>query len=438
MFRVLALMAALTGISGGQGQTPQLRMQRQDEDWSQSTGERLKNLPLGQWRISVGGDIRERFEGFSNESTEGAPAESYLLQRYMIHTDMRYGDRVRFFFQLKSGLENGRSGGPRPTDKDSLDLHQGWAEFGIGKRLSLRIGRQEVGLGSSRLVSIREAPNVRLSFDGASLRWESAQWRADLLALRPSQTNRGFFDNSPDFRQALWGVYTTWKSRNLDLYYLGLDRTGRRFDVGKGREQRHSFGSRWWRPAGQGIDYDFEGVWQGGRFGSGSINAWTAATNTGYRWEKTLFKPRAGLKADITSGDRNPRDSSLGTFNALFPRGNYFSQADLLGPNNLMDVHPSLRLELARGFGLTVDADFFWRYSVRDGIYDIPGFLIVSGAGSQARPIGRAVKADFDWQVNRHLSLEAEFQHFWAGKFLQESGRGRPIRFFAAWVTYRF
>ena len=438
MFRVLVLLAILAGTAAGQGKAPTLRVQRQDEDWSQLTGEPLKNIALGEWRFSLGGDIRERFEWFSNEDTAGSPAESYLLQRYMIHADMRYGERVRFFVQVKSGVENGRRDGPRPTDKDSLDFHQGWAEFGIGKGLSLRIGRQEVGLGSSRLVSIREAPNVRLSFDGARLRWESTEWRADLLALRPSQTNPGYFDNSPDFRQALWGVYTTWKSRNLDLYYLGLDRKRRHFDAGSGREQRHSFGGRWWRPAGRGRDYDFEGVWQGGRFGSGSIHAWTAASNTGYTWESIGFKPRAGLKADITSGDRNPRDGSLGTFNALFPKGNYFSQADLLGPNNLMDLHPSLRVELARGFGVTVDADFFWRCSVRDGIYDIPGFLIVSGAGSRARPIGRAVKAGFDWQANRHLSFEAEFQHFWAGAFLRESGRGRPIRFLAAWATYRF
>lgn len=394
-------------------------------------------LGAADWRLSAGGEIRQRFESFHNEGSEDAPPDSYLLQRYMAHLDLK-SDNLRFFVQFKSGLQNGRKDGPRPTDKDSLDLHQAWTEFAIAKSLSVRAGRQELSFGSSRLVSIRDSPNVRLSFDGARLRWQSPAWRADLLAFRPSQTNPGFFDNSPDFRQALWGLYATWIPRRLDLYYLGLDRKRRRFDEGVGREQRHSFGARWWRPVGKAWDYDYEAVWQRGRFGSGSINAWTVASNTGYTWESIRWKPRAGWKADVTSGDRNPHDGKLGTFNALFPKGNYFSQADLLGPYNLMDLHPSLNLELTPTVGVSADADLFWRYSTRDGIYDTPGFLLVSGSSGTSRSIGRAIKTGFDWKATTHLKFEAEFQYFWAGEFLRQAGRPRPVCFLAIWAVYKF
>src|SRR5438874_1430352 len=84
------------------------------------------------------------------------------------------------------------------------------------------------------------------------------------------------------------------------------------------------------------------------------------------------LRPRFGLKADIASGDRNLADQTLGTFNALFPKGAYFSEADLLGPYNLMDLHPSVELHLTKSLKLTPDADFFWRQSTHDGIYGIP------------------------------------------------------------------
>ena len=42
----------------------------------------------------------------------------------MIHADAHLGDYFRVFTQFKSGLEEGRNGGPRPTDRDDFDLNQ--------------------------------------------------------------------------------------------------------------------------------------------------------------------------------------------------------------------------------------------------------------------------------------------------------------------------
>lgn len=48
----------------------------------------------------------------------------YFLQRYLFSADFHFGSSVRKFTELQSGLENGRNGGPRPTDLDRLDVHQ--------------------------------------------------------------------------------------------------------------------------------------------------------------------------------------------------------------------------------------------------------------------------------------------------------------------------
>jgi hypothetical protein len=340
---------------------------------------------------------------------------------------------------LKSGIETGRTGGPRPPDEDKLDAHQGFVEISLSLSKShpvtLRAGRQELSFGSSRLVAFREGPNVRQTFDGARLTVRAGDWQVDTFAVRPVETNRGIFDDSPDHQRSFWGVYAV--RRHIDLYYLGLDRRQARFQAGLGREQRHSAGTRLWGESGP-WDYNTELVGQWGRFDGGPIRAWTAASDTGYRLDSLPLRPRLGLKADIASGDRDPGDRRLGTFNALFPKGAYFSEADLLGPYNLMDLHPSIQLNVRRTVTITPDADFFWRQSTRDGIYNIPGGLIVSGAASDARYIGCHASVQAEWRADRRTTVVTQYLHFFPGPFLRQATPGRPLDFLATWISFRF
>ncbi|MBC7924351.1 MAG: alginate export family protein [Bryobacteraceae bacterium] len=406
----------------------------------------MKNVRIGtDWSLTLGGETRQRVEILGNEGwgLSKPGQDSFYLQRYMLHADLRWRTRIRFFGQLKSGLVSGRRDGPRPVDADRLDVHQAFVEIPIldSDRWSLRVGRQEVSLGSSRLVSIREGPNVRFALDGARLIWQSGTWKFNVLVLRPVTTGTGSFDDLPDSNQSLWGVYSTKTfARNsgiLDVYYLGLERKRTRFDSGFGPETRHSFGTRFSRRH-SGWSFDYEAVGQTGTFAGRSIWAWTTGTNTEYTFESAPLKPEISLKADITSGDRNPSDTRLGTFNALFPKGNYFSQADVLGPYNLMDLHPQVQVDISKSISIASGVDVFWRHSTRDGLYNVPGVPIVPGTGSDARFVGHAVKLGVEWNANQHLSFESEYQRLFSGKFLREQSRPRSVDFFALWATLRF
>ena len=411
----------------------------------------VKYIPInekGDWYLSTGGEVRERYEYFHNSLWGQGPQDSdgYLLQRYMLHADLHLGTHVRLFGQLKSGLENGRTGGPRPTDEDKLDLHQAFLDGALGiyddVSLTMRAGRQEIAYGSSRLVSVREGPNVRQSFDGLRMILNAGLWRVDGFFTRPVETNPGYFDDGSDRKRALWGGYAAGPFSilprgNIDLYYLGIRRKEAEFDQGTANELRHSVGTRLWGRI-QAWDYNFEFVYQWGKFGEGRIQTWTIASDTGYTLHSALFSPRIGLKANIASGDRDPNEQDLQTFNALFPRGAYFSEASLIGPANFMDLHPSLDLHLTERVTLTTDWDFFWRQSVRDGIYGNAVNLVRSGQGSRARYIGSQPQAQAEWRANRHLTFTAVYAHFFAGPFLKETQPGKDVDYFTAWVTYKF
>lgn len=382
---------------------------RYDEDWSslknkakrRDYADRLKYIPLGteDWYLTIGGEARPFYEFYRNENWGGSPQDDngWVLQRYMLHGDFHLGKRARIFAQIKSGLINNRTGGVRGADLDKLDLHQLFFDYKLitekNKSLTLRAGRQEISFGSSRLIGTREGPNVRMSFDGIRLTAKTKGWSLDGFAAKPVSTSKGFFEDKPQNQLTFGGAYAVsppgflTEKGKIDFYYFGLDKKTARFNQGTAREIRHTIGTRIWKTSAP-LDYNFELVYQFGKFGAGRINAWTAASDTGYTVRNWYLKPRFGLKADITSGDKNPNDKNLQTFNALFPRGSYFGQLSPTGPYNHIDLNPSVSLNPAQNIKVNLDWINFWRTSRRDGVYNVPGTLIRTGNQSRARFIG--------------------------------------------------
>lgn len=455
---IAALAAGVVDASEAAFVPPAFRSLRYDEDYSYLGDRALRRGPLDEIKfvaldakrdayLTLGGEIRERYELVRHSSWGRGPQDEdgYLLQRFMLHADLHFSESWRLFAQLKSGLESGRSGGPRATDEDELDLHQAFIEGPLLQsrdgEVRLRAGRQELDYGSSRLISAREGPNVRLAFDGLKLMTHYADWHADAFAVRPVQTLAGKWDDASSARQSLWGVYAvgpaSWSGGFVDVYYLGLHRQSATFEQGSAREQRHSLGIRLWRRHSD-WDHNLELVYQFGAFGRSAIRAWTAASDVGFTFSASAGRPRVGLKTDVTSGDRDPRSSTLQTFDPLFPRGAYFGEPALIGPANHVDVHPSLTLKPARGVTVELSWIGFWRQSRGDGLYGPGVNLLVAGDRAQSRTVGQQIELKTEWAVGRHLSFTADVARFLAGRFLDEATPGTDIDYASVWGTFRF
>jgi hypothetical protein len=410
----------------------------------------VKYVPLdesGRWVLSLGGEARERYEYFDNPNWgAGPPGSGYLLHRYFLHADFGMGEHLRLFTQLQSSLESGREGGPRPTDKDELDLHQAFLDlkFNVGGDGSFvfRSGRQELFYGSQRIIAVREGPNVRQSFDGFRAMVHRGDIQVDGFATKPVETNRYVFDDRTDPNRGLWGLYSVLPlpviaGGKIDVYYLGYHNAQASFDQGTASETRHSVGTRLWRAA-RPIDYNFEFIYQWGKFGSGDIRAWTAASDTGYTFSSLPFHPRFGLRANITSGDKDPKNPNLQSFNPLFPKGAYFSENNLIGPVNHIDLNPCVELHFTDHLTLSVDWEFFWRQSIHDGVYNFGVVLVRPSDNSTARYVGSQPQAQLQWDIDRHITFIAIYAHFFAGEFLRETGASKDVNYFTTWVTYKF
>jgi hypothetical protein len=110
------------------------------------------------------------------------------------------------------------------------------------------------------------------------------------------------------------------------------------------------------------LDYNWEANYQWESFGADSIRAWSVSTETGFTLDRLRLHPRPLLRADVYSGDGNPANQALGTFNPLFPRGAYFSPKAVpsLGPQNLIDLHPVLQFQLMANVTGAFAWDWYW------------------------------------------------------------------------------
>jgi hypothetical protein len=139
-----------------------------------------------------------------------------------------------------------------------------------------------------------------------------------------------------------------------------------------------------------------------------------------------------------TSGDGGAPHGDLGTFNPLFPRGAYFGLVSANGPSNNVSPHARVALTLPAGFSTSVEAWAFWRESVADGVYSVPGTLLRQGTPGQGTYLGTQVEGYVTWQADHHLSLNLTAAYFAVGTFFQTSAPGENIVYGAAWATYKF
>lgn len=427
---------------------------RYDEDWSalrdtecrSDSLDPLKFIPLGeQAYLSLGGEARLRYERYTNPGFGSDPEtpSGYLLQRYLFHSDLHFTPSTRLFIQFQSGVENGRNGGPRPTDEAIAEFHQAFLDVPVAhlrdSPLIVRLGRQELEFGSGRMVGAAEGLNIRRNFDGLRLHYTHGKWTFNSTLLRPLSLDRGAFDDVPDHRQTLWGIggNKLTKIGGASIYYFGFDRKSLRLNTVVGRDLRHTIGTRWWGARGR-WDFNDEYFLQFGRFAHRTTLAGAGSFDLGWNFPRTPLRPRIGIRADASSGGVGPSvNDSVHTFMPLFPNPSYASRNALISPANILQVSPTFRATLGR-FTLTLDSPFSWRSSTHDGIYNFASVLVRPGNKTDARYVGAQPGGQLDLRLNPHWTATMQYSHFFTGEFLKKTPPGQDVDYFVLSSTFRF
>lgn len=414
---------------------------RWQEDWSVLADPRtprepldaLKYIPLSEGDpktyLSLGGSLRARFE--TNDARNfgvGSTDDSYVIARLEAHADLRVGP-----FQAFVQLDSAEAPGKRviaPVDRNRIDLEQGFVAFvhplGDGT-LKLRVGRQQFAFDLQRFVSARDGPNIRQSYDAIWGNYEIGKWRFIAYYTQPV-VNRDLraFDDYSNSHQTFSGFRVerlVFGKNELSAYWSRFTDDQARYVSVAGRERRDVYDVRFAGKRGA-LDWDLEAMGQTGSIVAQRIRAWAVGTRGGYTFASARWSPRLGLQIDAASGDDNRNDHTLGTFNPLFPNGNYVNLAGYTGYTNFIHVKPSLTVKPTSRLTALFAVAGEWRMTTADAVYTQPDVPVAGTAGVGGRYTGTYGQVRLDWQATSHVTGALEAVHFAIGETVRRAGGG--------------
>jgi alginate export protein len=310
-------------------------------------------------------------------------------------------------------------------------------------------GRRELLMGNQRILSPGNWLLNRHTFDGAGGWLNNSRHRLEGFVTRPRVPVPDRFTRRDDETTLSGLVYSRTFVRRGDQrirfepYLLDIRRNNVTFTQGTANENRYTMGALAQGDVGAtGLDFEFEGMYQYGRwrteFDRGIVNAYAWVSKVGYRFRNVMLAPRPSISLEYASGDSDPNDTSLGTFDPLYPLAwSFYGFHAAFDRKNF--VAGGLHLEGAykRTYFRTTYFPMMWRAQLNDGVYNSfneiarrPDFQSRGGNFPDlpwaSRNIGQQIDFGFFWQPTHHLQFYATYLHFFAGRFLTDTQTATP------------
>ncbi len=326
-------------------------------------------------------------------------------------------------------------------DENQLSLHQAFAEVKL-KDWKFRLGRQELFYGAHRVITVREGPNTRKSFDGVVIKRKLKNGNVDFLVLSPNISRPSVFDDE-HFKEGLIGIYGTQyfadRKIGLDYYALNFQSRLRKYNYQQGFENRQTYGVRLFSNL-QSINFELEAAYQSGKFAKLGISAYNAFADLSV----TLLPAKkgiVGLAANIASGDKNRNDNKLNTYNLLFAKPAY-GLAIPIGSTNMVSIYPYIKINPVPKLNLLAQVFLLARNSSQDGTYS-PGMMenrpkpeILFSATKKS--LGKFFILETNYQQTKNLSFSFDASYFNAGSYPKTTGKGKDITYVSFKSTFRF
>ncbi len=398
--------------------------------------------------LSLSGEFRFRFEnlqglGYSEDSDDG-----YGLTRTRLEVGVRPVSWLNFGIQA----QDSRAPGIRPAlsnsgaVRDPFDLRQAYAEIGASRSAaSLKVGRQALIYGDSRLIGAPNWSNTSRVFDAVRLQVRGSGAKLDLFSASVVRNDPNRRLNRSVEGETLHGLYGSLENvvpgSTLEPYLLWQTKSSVVNELNAlGDLDRYTLGLRAW---GKGLgpwDYNAALVRQWGQAAGAEIQAWAGYGELGYSIEARL-NPRLHVQYNFGSGDKDPDDGRIEGFVNLYPTTAFlYGRANRVGWRN----HKSLRLgsEFKPHSKLTLLLEFntFWLASKTDALYNAVGRVSVAPppGGARDAKVGNEVDAVFTVPVTANFSLGGGLAHMLPGPFLKAHTPGHAFTYSYLFTSYKF
>jgi hypothetical protein len=394
----------------------------------------IKNIHLDEdWRLTLGGEFRFQMHSETNKGfgVNARTQDTFTLYRYMLHADLKYKDVFRLFAQGIAAFDEDRDLAPRGIDENRWDVQQLFFDLricGADCPVTLRIGRQELQYGKQYFVSPLDWANTRRRFDAVKLFAHGEQWDVDFFFAKPvvvQRKQRDRFNEDYD----LYGVYTTYKGiprHGIEGFaFLQRNTADQPNPNGNAGDQtRFTLGGRFWGKTA-GFDYEALLAGQWGKWAGDTIQAWACSLTAGYTFADVPWKPRIGAGFDLATGDDNPGDGNVGTFDQVFPLGHaYMGYLDLFARQNITAARLDLTAwPVAKKVKTAIAWHAFWLHDDHDALYNVGGGPGRRDAtGHSGKEVGHELDLTVLWKVDARSVVLLGYSHLWDGDFIANTG----------------
>jgi hypothetical protein len=189
-----------------------------------------------------------------------------------------------------------------------------------------------------------------------------------------------------------------------------------------------------------GFDYSGEGMLQQGTVGEDDVEAWATAATLGYTFAID-GKPRLGIEYTHASGDPDPTDGTIETFDPLFPFGHFYQGfADVFSFKNGRDLVIDLRVSPLEALSIHAAFHSFRLDEAVDAWYNFAGAPIrrdaTGGAGDE---VGHELDLHARLAVGKHVKFWGGWSRFFAGSYVEDTpGSDRDMEWLFLQMTVDF
>jgi Alginate export len=424
-----------------------------DNGWTPAT---YINSWLPHW-LRLSGEFRNRDEGHTSYGFAPGKDDAYGLTRVRLGFDITPSSWFHAFVQARDSEVIGAN----PKDvtssmKDVFDLNQAYIEFRNAENgwFSLKTGRQALSFGDERLIGASNWSNASRSFDAVRLTLASDDLgpgfsnigaRLDVFAASVVKNYPASLDRvqpGHNFYGVNLALTKLIPKATVEPYvYLKTVPSVTGTDKIAGNERLYTSGLRLSGTIPGGFDYRTRYSFQSGHFADNSIHAWGGYAVVGYTIPRTRLAPRFSLEYAYASGDKAIGDSTVGTFDQLYPTTHgQRGIADLFAGQNIVNLKPGFDFRPTRKLRVYVVVDELSLASRYDSLYDSTGAVLVKvpKGGALSKDIGKEGDLYGTYDINRRLQLGVGFGHLYAGQFLKQNTPGASASYPYGFLDYNF
>ena len=404
-------------------------------------------------KIELSGQVLTWFERWDHSYRPNDPMGSDIQDQGWLRASIQADADIEENLSARIEIRDARIEGTEPSTSaqtnspgTGTDLKQGWFELRdiLESGTSLRAGRQVLAYGDHRLIGDLEWSTYGRSFDAllASREFDRTRTKVDAFAARVIERGAGTVTAGVDNDdQDLFGVYAVTPKAlhhsDLDLYGLWLrdllDAPGER----AGESGNTGFATAGARVVGVkgALDWGAEGAIQHGKFAGDRIGARAGHARAGWTMLDTKWKPRFGIEYDVATGDDDPGDGDVDSFQTLFPTNHmHYGILDLMAWQNMKAFRAGVKVRPHEKLTVSVDAWKFWLFDSDDAWYGANGTVIRPGAAGTSSDIGTEFDLEVVWTLSEHFKASFGGAYFADGEFVRDTGDAGDTN----WIYFRF